>query len=226
MSAQIEAITDAEIHHVRNNGEWAMFILRHWQRVKDPLQRGTGGSLTVHSSYGTFSYIWGSTGSSFKEFLVEHLAKDWHYTMKKFLQEGNAMYEFSLEETQKEMRRVLVETRREDGREVNAAVAALAARNNDRLGYMTTARYTREQVDRMLTKEKAAELWSEIDRCMSKEDCIATLMSDDGHAAWGDEAYELIRKVPCGWIEYFWSELFLPYAEHIKASLAKEPRKK
>lgn len=221
MAAEVEAVKDAEIHHVRQNGEWAMFVLRHWNRVKDPLGRGTGGSLVVHSSYGSFSYIWGATGCPFKQFLVEHLAKDRPYTMHKFL--NDKYREFSLERTVEALKRKLIEQRREDAQMYKSLAYEFQH-------YVASGRYIaqytrddfKKKMAKLLDKDTARELWESLEACADRDELEDIIRSESADKAWPDYGgFEFVQQEEVGWVKHFWQELFLPYVEHIAQTIKK-----
>lgn len=226
MAASIEAITDAEVTMVRNNGDWAMFVLREWDKPGLP-DRFRGGSIAVQTRYGAFSYIWGSTGCPFKQFVREHLATDWHYTMKKLLNsEGDtaAMYEFDLELSIKEAKRVLLSKRREQG--LYADEQHREFEKGKTLRYAPPSGSEKRRDARLLTKERARELWDQLDRDGDKDSLTDTLMSETGIAAWGDDGYECIRKSVKTWIKPFFDDLFVPYAQQLSVEKMKERARK
>lgn len=218
MAASIEAITDAEVTMVRNGGDWAIFMLRAWDRP-DPLDRQRGGSLVVHSSFGAFSYIWGNTGCPFKQFVKEHLANDWHYTMKNFL--NGELKEFSLEHTKQAMRVRILLKRREDGLHADREYAKYLERARN-LRHSLIGESEHRRYKQYLTRDKAFELWEQIEKDSCREEILDTLMSDTGVAAFGFEGYDYLRSETKEWVGHFFNRLFVPFAEN----LSLEKRKK
>lgn len=210
--AVVSDIDDVEVSRVRNGGDWANFSLREWKApVGDVLRSGDyGGELTVASSYGTWSYVWGSPGIPFKRFVVEHLAKDWHYTMKKLVGENN-IRGFSLELTLKAARKRLLEKRREDGVPADRETAAQKERRKN----ISFARYSTLDIERYCTKELAAEAWEELNRCGTETGIQDILMNNRFIPIWGYEGFEYLRTDCHAWIEIFWRNLFIPYTKHL-----------
>lgn len=64
--------TSAEVYEVWADGEFACIAIQCHDK---------GGRIMIHSTYGTWGFYWGSTGSLFKEFLCE---LDFAYTSVKF----------------------------------------------------------------------------------------------------------------------------------------------
>lgn len=91
-----------ECYEVRSNGEWANITLAGWERMANLGTKHEGiyycGEITIHSSFGTWGYIWTACANPFKEFLQQ---VEFDYAFWKFM--GTKLHRFDGEASVREM---------------------------------------------------------------------------------------------------------------------------
>lgn len=101
-----------QVYRVRNNGEWAAFVIREWRTAPDPMCGGISrecGEILIHSSFGAWAHQWGHLGRPFRQWL---LTAEFGYVFTKFM--GNELERFDGEASVRAVFERIVHYRREN----------------------------------------------------------------------------------------------------------------
>lgn len=108
-----------ETYHIQHQGEWATIAVKGWQATGNDNTPREIGEILINSSYGAWAYQWGHLGLPFKNWLAK--TEDSRYIAEKFL--GTKARVFDGEKTVRELRRRLIEWRRQGDLDKDAARA-------------------------------------------------------------------------------------------------------
>lgn len=187
--------TTRECYEVRTgepHGEWANITLHCWDRKIWDDSIYHCGEITIHSSYGTWGYIWTACGNNFKEFLCDI---EFSYAFGKFM--GASLMQFNGDASMQGLRHKVIEHRR------TAWISKAEARALwDAL------------------KECEEEATCSQNDWVNALNSTASDLCDEGHkeaASMLGEPWEMIRTKPRDCAVNFWRELWPLFIDALKS---------